>query len=128
MVRALPLFLMLYQTANSQTSLEIRRCRNQLLGGRSLEKRPSLGAPKERCGANCLLGTGGGLPRQLPAGAVVGYANKDWPLRTSLPFHVYIRAPRISPRTLVLGSLITEEIAPARCGAPRREPVAAVPH
>lgn len=100
----------------------------QLWGGRSLEKCPAQGSPKERCGANCLLGTGGGLPRQPPAGDVVGYANTERPLRTSLPFHVYIRAPRISQRTLRLGSLITEEIGPARCGAPRPEPVAAAPH
>lgn len=91
----------------------------QLWGRRWLEKCPAQGSPKERCGANCLLGTGGGLPRQPPAGDVVGYANTERPLRTSLPFHVYIRAPRISQRTLRLGSLITEEIGPARCGAPR---------
>lgn len=68
------------------------------------------------------------MPRQPPAGDVVGYANTDWPPRTSLPLHLYIRAPRISQRTLRLRSLITEEIAPARCRAPRREPVAAAPH
>lgn len=63
------------------------------------------------------------MPRQPPAGDVVGYANKDWPLWTSLPLHVYIRAPRISQRTLRLRALITKEIAPESC----REPVAAAP-
>lgn len=125
---AAPLFSFHTKPANSQAWFKLRRCRSQLWGGRALEKCPAHPSPKERCGANCLLGTGGGLPRQPPAGDVVRYANKDWPPRTSLPLHVYIRAPRISRRTLRLRSLITEGIAPARCGAPRREPVAAAPH
>lgn len=105
---------------------KLRRYGSQFWGGRLLEKRPAQSSLKERCGANCLLGTGRGLPRQPPAGDVVGYANKDWPLRTSLPLPVYIRAPSISQRTLQLTSLITGEIAPERCGALRRELVAAL--